>query len=1125
MTNTVTKRVTATKARAYYRLTKATRPTLDMDDQNSSFGYWLRRRRKALDLTQAALALRVSCSAAAIKKIEAEERRPSRALAARLADHLALPAHERVAFLDAARSQQTEAGLRIDTSPLAEPPAMPTGEATAPADNQQSPFVGRDKEYGQLLGLLARLTAGNGQLVLIAGEAGIGKSRLMHEMASHARQQGLPVLATHCYEIERAIAYQPVIDLVMQAWQAVPQASLQRIAPRLLAEIAALVPAAASHLFGLPGLPLLSADFPEARQARLFHALLQLFDVLAHGRQLIVLVDDIHWADDASIQFLHFLARQVIPRPMLLICAFRDEELRINPRLAGLVESLRGEAQTRHFALAPLALGDTQALLARLNDPRFSAPDLAGRLHREADGNPFFLWSMLHSLREGAAFDQDAETALLPDALRDSVRVRLARLPPEDRALLDLAAVLGRRFDFETLQELAHTSEAEFLHSMESLVQRRLLREVASGEIGDEGESYDFSHDKIREVVVRDIGMARRVLLHRAVAEMIEQQSPSLEHQRVARLAEHFGRGKVWNKALHYLGLAAGRSQQLFALREALQLLDRAVALQDAHPEVATQAQQLALFQQRGTARAQAGQLAGAVADLQRVIAGARALGQHDHARDVLIQLGMAYRRADAYEEATACLDEALTASQAMHDEWHMADTLYHLGTVAWSNGRNDLAISHHSEAVTICERLGLSDLVAVQAFHGRGEAYFANAEPAAAIDAFSRSLALARGLKDKSYEAENLMMIGWACIGPMGLADFPRALAHFDAALAIASAADLQWHLGPTLIGRAFARAALGRYGEAWADLNEALPRLETLKLVRYQIMAHDALGSLLLDLNLTQRAQQHFERGLKLAGDAGIHYWQPRLYANLALAQLRQGADCDRLALLAALQVTRDRSEVWLMLRCLEALGELAVSDSNTGANGTAEKSLCHTLVMLWRADGNMPQRVFLQPIAPLLASKTVQRTAPTRGATHRKELGTKRQTCTAHADELLALAKSNGLQELIAQALRLRAMAALTTGDCGAARDQFALALRSAEAVGRVRLAWECHIALALIAAHLGDAAAQKNHQTQANALAARIAHSLEGSGLISALAVSGCQSRDACSPVPGNSIDPE
>src|SRR5665647_681068 len=368
-------------------------------------------------------------------------------------------------------------------------------------------------------------------------------------------------------------------------------------------------------------------------------------------------------------------------------------------------------------------------------------------------------------------------------------------------------------------------------------------------------------------------------------------------------------------------------------MREALHWFDRAVALMKAHPEAATQAQQLALYERRGVARAQAGQIEGAVTDFQRVIDAARTLGEHEHARDVLIQLGMAYRRADAYEQAIVCLDEALDMSRAMGDERHAADTLYHLGTVAWSNGRNDLAIAYHQQAVDICERLRLTDLVAVQAFHGRGEAYFANAEPAAAILSFSRSLDLARGIGDRSYESENLMMIGWACTGHMGLADYPRALSHFDAALAIARAADLQWHLGPTLIGRANVRVALGKFGEAWTDLNEVLPRLETLGLHRYQMMAHDALGCLFLDLNLPERALQHFERGLGLARDAGIMYWRPRLQANLVIAQLRLGIAGDQAALQAAWQYAQDHSEAWLTLRCLEALAEWAL------ANGDAE------------------------------------------------------------------------------------------------------------------------------------------------------------------------------------------
>ena len=337
-----------------------------------------------------------------------------------------------------------------------------------------------------------------------------------------------------------------------------------------------------------------------------------------------------------------------------------------------------------------------------------------------------------------------------------------------------------------------------------------------------------------------------------------------------------------------------------------------------------------------------------------------------------------------------------------------------------------------------ICERLALTDLVAVQAFHGRGESHFANGEPAAAIVSFSRSLELARAIGDKSYESENLLMVGWACTGHMGLADYPRALSHFDSALAIARAADLQWHLGPTLIGRSHVRIALGRFAEAWADLNEALSRLETLGLLRYQMMAHDALGCLFLDLNLPDQAAVHFDRGLQLARDAGIRYWLPRLQANLVIAQLRLGVSGDRAMLQAARQYAQEHSEGWLTLGCLEALAELALFEGD--ARGGVK-----------------------------------------------------------HARQLLAQASHGNMRELIGRAHCLLGRAWLASMAYEAARKDLLKALGEFQAIGQIPLAWTCHRALARVAAALGDAGAEDHQRACADEIAARITLNLQGSGL--------------------------
>ncbi|MCG6876516.1 MAG: AAA family ATPase, partial [Betaproteobacteria bacterium] len=589
-----------------------------MQDGTDSFGYWLRRRRKALDLTQETLAQRASCSSFAIRKIEADERRPSRPLAERLAAALGIPEGERLAFLDAARALRAANRLALDAAPVDAATGSVAPESArsfaAGSANESAPFVGRSNEHGLLIGLIARLTTGAGHTVLIEGEPGIGKSRLMREVARYAEAQHLPTLATNCYEIERAIPYQPVIDIVTRALDRASPAALRNLAPVSLAELAALVPAVAERF---PELPELSRDFPEARQARLSRAVGQLLEATRTNRPLILMVDDIQWADAASAQVLHYLARHAAARPVLVMYAYRDEELDNDEQFGRFVESLRREAGAQRMPLARFGPADAETLVAALGDAKFDAPGLAERLHRETEGNPFFLMSILQSLSEGEIRLEpraSAGTALLPDALRSAVRARLAHVPKAFRSTLETAAVLGRRFDFDTLLDVTGEPEGALLDAVEALVKRRLLREETQDGV------YDFSHDKVREVVYQDIGGARRKLLHRSVAEALERRGEGEAHERDARLAEHYERAQDWTKALRYLVLTGERSQALFAMRDALHWLDRAVALSESHPEALDQRERLALYEHRGVARAQAGQTEGAVSDIRRVI-------------------------------------------------------------------------------------------------------------------------------------------------------------------------------------------------------------------------------------------------------------------------------------------------------------------------------------------------------------------------------------------------------------------------------------------------------------------------------------------------------------------------
>ena len=260
----------------------------------------------------------------------------------------------------------------------------------------------------------------------------------------------------------------------------------------------------------------------------------------------------------------------------------------------------------------------------------------------------------------------------------------------------------------------------------------------------------------------------------------------------------------------------------------------------------------------------------------------------------------------------------------------------------------------------------------------------------------------------------------------------------NFEAALEIARAADLQWHMGPTLLGLDHVRACTGQYGAAWAGMLKTLRWLQSLKHVRYQLIAYDFMGHLLLDLDLHEQAAEYMERGLALGRDAGIMFWRAGIDANLAIARARLGQRDVAPALEAALDQSRRASERYMMTRCLEGLAEVAL------AQGDARR-------------------------------------------------------CRAFADELLALAEPNGLRELEASARRWRGEALLAEKDYAAAHAELSRAAALAEGIGRTRLQWDTAIALARVCAAQGERDAAQHHQAKARAIAAAITASLGSSGL--------------------------
>ena len=921
-------------------------------------------------------------------------------------------------------------------TPASAPPSRDPQPETPSAIGQNIPLVGREGEYARLVSAMSQASKGHSRVVLIEGESGIGKSRLVEEAVHQVQTQGINVLTGKCYEAERSLPYQVVIHLVDQVLAQWPPETLQGLSPAYLAEIARLVPEVVNYVSDLPP----PSDFKEAQQSRLFRALTQFLEILAEPSGLVLVIDDIQWADQITRQFLNHLVYHLAAAPILLVGIYRSEAAATDEALTIVVQAWRQEPYVDHLRLGRLAPDDAKALVQQLLHASPQAAKLSQWLYQETDGHPFFLVSILQSLNERGLLtrtdeapwpietdlDQSGAELTLPDALRQSVHSRLRHLPKAAKTVIDLAAVYGRRFDFQMLQAITQTDQIELLDILEDLVARQLWRDVEAG------RSYDFSHDKIREVVYHDLSHIRRIILHRQAAEAAEHLSGGAQ---VGLLAEHFEKGEVWDKAVSYLSQAAKQATKLFAMGEAIDFYDRALNIVEHQPDLVEAQTKFWLYEQRGEARTLAGQLANGIVDLEQVLHYAKTIGDQEWERALLIELGQACRKADRLEQARQYLGQALDVARGAGDNSAVADILYHLGTISFSAGQSYQATQYHQEAVDICKKRGTIDLIAVQAYHGRGEAYFSTGDASEGIKYLEKSLAMARQIEDKSYEAENLQMIGFGYAGFVGSADYDRALTSFKESLAISQKLGLDWLTWASIAGWAHTLGCSGDYAPALTHLEQLIAELEAVQdAPRYLSFAYDLYGDLLRDLNLLDKAEAAHRRGLEVAAEVQVHFWYPRLQANLAIDRLRGGDVAVEDDLMAALTATAKAGAVYHEVRCLEGLAELYL------ALGNFEAAL-------------------------------------------------------EYADYLKAVATPGGLREMMAQGHRWRGTALLARQDYDLAEAALQQAADLERQIGRPRLAWDIHAALADLYHQKGDQAAADRQAARVKVIVAKIATPLK------------------------------
>jgi ABC-type oligopeptide transport system substrate-binding subunit/DNA-binding SARP family transcriptional activator len=439
--------------------------------------------------------------------------------------------------------------------------AAPAPVLASPPD---SPLIGRDEAWQVLEQLLAGARGGRGGAVLLAGEAGIGKTRLMHEFAAGQAGQAL-LLAGAGYPGAQATPFLPLVEALRPHLSS--ERLLDRVAPIWLAEASTLLPELQRKF---PDLPTPAPTTPDQVRARMFEALRQIVIGLARPDEppLLFCLDDLHWADRSTLEWLSHLARHVRDAPILLIGTYRSTEEDV---VSDLRRSSRRTGALVELDLRPLTESEVMDLLHHLAPEREADQALARRMHTLTGGNPFYLVEIVRMLHDA----EQASDVPLPGSVLETVRARVARLPGEARQVLGAAAILGDGFDFELLQETAGRSELETVRGLDELVARALLTDDS------EGNGYRFRHDLIRLVVSKDLSVRRRQLLHRRAARALEASLARRPREEwpVGRLGLLYAGAGEAADAVPYLLEAGDRARVLYAHDEAVAYYEEALPL------------------------------------------------------------------------------------------------------------------------------------------------------------------------------------------------------------------------------------------------------------------------------------------------------------------------------------------------------------------------------------------------------------------------------------------------------------------------------------------------------------------------------------------------------------------
>jgi len=796
--------------------------------------------------------------------------------------------------------------LREAYLPAHKPVVVPSPRPVAVKEVQ---LIDRVEELGLLRGAVDKAVSGEGGVFFLCGEAGIGKTRLARELGAYARLRGMHVLYGRCPALFRMDGVPPYV-----LWKEVIKDYMETSTPEQLYRAIGFYPAEVSVL--VPELKQKLGVFPQSfsigpgqERDRLLEAVLQFVTNISKEAPLLVVLDDLQWTDQSSLLLMHYMARGIYNRPLLLFGAYRDTEVDEQHPLTPVTTELNRDRLLSSIHLERMSFDDVSEMIKRILEQDDVPTEFLKLVHEKTKGNPFFVEEVIKSLKEEKVlYREDNKWKIkevskieFPKTVKSLVKARLSRLDDDCQNALTMASFIGNDFTFDALCAVTGFDEGKALETMEKTLKTGLIKErVVRGE-----DIYSFSDVVIRDVVHEEVSHIRHKKLHATVGSALEKTYAKKLDEHLGELACHFLEGGEKDKALHYFLKAEEKARSIYAFDEGISYAQHASELIE---EKADNAKEKADVTERlGDLKSWTGQAEDGLAYLEKALAIWSQLGDKKNVARLHSKLAYySWLFLSSWEKASKHHRMALDILEKEPESAELANLHEDVAHVLWRSGSPE-AWSWAHKALELAKRTGATHALAA-CYNDLGVLYMKSGEFEKSAEFLEQGLktALENGFGDLALTIyNNLPQLHWIAgefekafetaqkgsefgqktgflhgltwinvllaTGYLAMGELRKALSIFEDTLAMSKRIKYEVQVSGSLGGLGYCYYLLGEWDKSLRFLKESLDIARKVEEYQFSANAAQWLGQLFTEMGDYAEAEKYLQESSNIYESAG--------------------------------------------------------------------------------------------------------------------------------------------------------------------------------------------------------------------------------------------------------------